>query len=183
MRRSNVPRTIALACTLAGVVWMTTACPKQHRRVEDPDPDDGRPSPRVQKQSDPRFPHAADTGNRRGFWVEQPRRTGPVSPTQLANAVTEQLPALRQRCCGADGAACEGLEGRMLLETVVRPNGKVERVEIGETSLYDRSFQTCLVKWANGWSLPSAKMSSTETVYIPIRARFPASDPDQPDAG
>lgn len=172
---------IAFACAIAALLWATLACPKQHRRGDDRSA--GRPDDEVQKRGDPRFPSAPDAGSRRGFWVEQPVRTGPVSPTDLANAVAEQLPALRDRCCGDAGEACRGFDGRLLLETDIAPNGAVRRAAVAETSLYDRSFRNCALEWARGWELPRSQMREAETVYVPIRVRIPEHGGAEADAG
>ena len=168
---------IALFSAVAAV-----GCQKQYRRGEEEETSE-QPGSGVEAKSDPRFPHAADTSGRRGFWVEQPVRTGPVSPTGLANAVAEALPGLRERCCGEGDGKCERFEGRVLVEAEVRPDGSVAQVGIGETSIYDREFRRCLLEWAGDWELPAGEMEASETVYVPIRARFVgAEDRDGGDA-
>jgi len=167
-------RSVLFVCAAIALVWVEMACPKQHRRGDDRG--GGQPDQEVEKRGDPRFPSAPDAGERQGFWVEQPVRTGPVSSTALANAVADELPALRKQCCGEDGEACRGFEGRLLLEAEVTPKGAVARADVAETSLYDRPFRKCAVEWARGWELPRhEQMREAHTVFVPIRARFPES--------
>jgi hypothetical protein len=66
----------------------------------------------------------------------------------------------------------------MLIEAELTSRGKVRSADIGETSLYDRAFRKCVLEWVRGWELPKTKMRGTETVYVPIRARFPLRSPE-----
>jgi len=169
----------AIATIVLGCWWTIASCKRQHRRgPSDPEAAGAdRPNERVAPASDPRFPRSADVGSdRRGFWVEQPRKTGRVSPTKLANAVAERLDELREGCCGTDRRGCASFDGRILLEIGLAPDGMVRTVEIVETTLYDRPFQKCLRRRVSNWSLAGHAGAETVRVSVPIRARFRAAE-------
>ena len=164
-------RSLALLVSLGTLLWVT-ACPKQHRR-QDPDQtseSSEQPSESVDPAGDPRFPGEGDS-DRRGFWVDQPTRSGAVSPTGLANAVASKLPDVRNKCCRAN--RCLGFDGRLLVQLTVAPNGKVRSAEISETSIYERDFQNCLEKAAGSWNVPKPGSGRKTEAYIAINARIP----------
>jgi len=132
-----------------------------------------QPDDRVDPNPDPRFPRSPDAEpHRRGIWVEQPRSTGPVGSTELANSVADELADLETRCCGDDAKDCRGLEGRLLMEFELATNGRVVRVETAETTLYDDDFRSCLSKVAADWRLVGHSGSESVDASVPIRIDF-----------
>lgn len=168
-----------IAIVVVGSLAALGSCKRQHRRgsSDEQAAESNRPNERVEPQSDPRFPRAGDVGpDRRGFWVEQPRESGPVSPTKLANAIAERLDGVRDHCCGDDAGRCASFDGRLLLEIGLAPDGSVDHVDIFETSIYDRRFQQCLRRRVGDWTLAGHSGDGTVRVSVPIRVRFRAPE-------
>lgn len=168
-----------IAIVVVGSLGALASCKRQHRRgpSDEKAAESKRPSERVALQSDPRFPRSGDVRpDRRGFWVEPPRESGPVSPTKLANAIAERLDGLRDHCCGANAGRCDSFDGRILLEIGLAPDGSVDHVDIFETSIYDRRFQKCLRRRVGDWTLAGHSDDGTVRVSVPIRARFRAPE-------
>lgn len=173
---------VAMVALLHGSI----GCTNSHRRGDDsPTTSEGadqrRPSDRVEPRRDPRF-SGEDRPARRGIWVEQPQRSGFVSPTALANRVASKLPAVEKRCCGDRLAKCRGLEGRLLLELDSTGDGRVETAKIAESTLGRIPWAKCTLEAARNWQLPSPENGRPTTVYVPIRIRVPdAADSDATD--
>lgn len=178
-RRGTLRALGVISTGLALVLTAAWGCKRQHQRSHSLDETGGggTPSERVEVHADPRFPRRTDAGaDRRGLWVEQPRETGGVSSTALANSVADRLDELRTRCCGEELADCEGMEGRVLLKFTLAPNGTVRDVAIEETTIYDDAFQKCSLHTAATWTLAGHSGSKQTDVYLPLRARFASSD-------
>jgi hypothetical protein len=58
-------------------------------------------------------------------------------------------------------------EGRLVVELLVGPKGKTEQASVFETSIYDRTFQRCLVDLVEGWRFPATDVRQTR-VYLPV---------------
>ena len=180
MYEPSLLRWTALAACM--ILLVPTACRNQYRRedrsTESSDQTVVDEDSAVDPKADPRFPGGGAARDRTGFWVDEPVETGSVSPTAFANAVVDRMPAVDKHCCGPDRKRCRGFDGRMLLSLQLDGSGRVRDASLAETSIYDRSFQRCLLERATSWQMPAPGSGDAEQVLIPIYLRVEQSDTD-----
>jgi hypothetical protein len=146
------------------VLWVlstSAACETPGREYEESGPTPS--TERYEPDGDPRHPRPP--GTRSGLWFEQPRIRGPLSPTKVVDvALKDQSKA--EACLGTSDPSAYP-EGRLVVELLVGPKGKTEQASVFETSIYDRTFQRCLVDLAEGWRFPVTDVRETR-VYLPV---------------
>lgn len=169
--RNRDGRTRILLWGVIVIALVVSACetPGRHYEPSGPTPSTDTYEP----EGDPRYPRAP--GTRTGLWFEQPRIRGPLSPSRVIDtALNHQSEA--DACLGIDDPA-DYPEGRMVLELVVGPRGKTEQASVFETSIYDRSFQRCMIDLAERWKFRATDVRETR-VYLPVNvAPKTPSDP------
>lgn len=139
---------------------LAVGCQTGTRSYGDGDEAAASESESVQPAGDPRFPRSYAT-NRKGYWIDMPRRTGTVSPTALATAVGERLDGVAS-CC----SVCDGRRGQFSVQLDVQPNGATNEVTLVESPTADSETQQCITDAIADGQYPEAERPYE--VIVPI---------------
>lgn len=133
------PKLLRFSCLLVlALLFLAAGCQTGKRSYGDGDEPAATESDSVQPAGDPRFPRSYAT-NRKGYWIDMPRRTGTVSPTALATAVGERLDGVAS-CC----SVCDGRRGQFSVQLDVQPNGATNEVTLVESPTADSDTRQCI---------------------------------------